>query len=165
MDCVKARTLLSEHIDGLVDREARAALVDHLGSCADCAQELNALLRVSSALKSAPRFNAPSGFSSRVMKKIRTEENAPAEGPGLFGWLWSMPMHLKLAEAAAVILVTVMGVYSAGFISGRLLNGNGVSEQGEGNLLALASLDELDTVPPGSMGDMYLSIKENGNEQ
>lgn len=165
MDCVRARKLLSEHVDGLLDREAGAALVDHLGSCADCAQELNALLRVRSALKSAPGFKAPAGFSSRVMERIRTGENAPAAGPGLFGWLWSMPMHLKLAEAAAVIVVTAMGVYSAGFLSARLLNVNGAGEQGEGNLLALASLDELDTVPPGSMGDMYLSIKENGNEQ
>lgn len=165
MDCVTAKTLLDEHIDGLLDREARSALVDHLRSCAECEAEMNRLLRVRSALKSAPRFKAPAGFSSRVIEKIRMGGDASVKEPGLFGWLWSMPAHLKLAEAAAIIMVTVMGVYSAEFLSSRLLNGNGASEQGEASLLALASLDELDTVPPGSMGDMYLSIKENGNEQ
>src|SRR3972149_478045 len=50
--------------------------------------------------------------------------------------------------------------FSAGFLSERIAAG-----QTTENYTELASLEELDTVPPGSMGDMYLSIKENGNEQ
>lgn len=164
MDCTGTKKLLNEYLDKALTDEPMALVREHLGSCASCERDFRELLRARSALKSAPRFDAPAGFSSRVMKKIRLEEDACAEEPGLFRWLWSMPMHLKLAEAAAIVILIATGVYSTGFLSGKLLDGDTISEQGEG-LLELALLEELDTVPPGSMGDMFLSIKENGNER
>jgi anti-sigma factor RsiW len=101
MDCTGTKKLLNEYLDKALTDESKALVCEHLGSCASCEGEFRELLRVRSALKSAPRFDAPAGFSSRVMKKIRLEETPSAEEPGLFRWLWSMPMHLKLASGAS----------------------------------------------------------------
>ena len=114
------------------------------------------------ALKSALRYEAPAGFSSRVMEKVRLEKK-PFREPGLFRWLWSMPAHLKVAEAAAAVLVVAIGVYSAGFLTDSLQDS--ANEQAEAGYIEIASLEEIETVPPGSLGDVYLSVKENGNEQ
>jgi len=158
MDCKRAKAILEDGIEGLPEGE-QSAFQGHLKSCDACARLFKRHERIREALRSAPRHKAPAGFSSRVMARIRTEGEAAGE-PGFFRWLMSMPLHIKAAEAAAAVLAVSIGVWSAGFLSERI----GAGQTTE-NYTELASLEELDTVPPGSMGDMYLSIKENGNEQ
>lgn len=157
MDCKKTKALIDEYSRGCQLEEA-GVIEAHLASCESCARELREHSEMTLALAHAPRYKAPAGFSSRVMERIGNEETA--KEPGLFRWLWSMPAYLKAAEAAAAVLVVAMGVLSAGLISGSLGGGQAAEAYTE-----LASLEELEMVPPGSMGDMYLSMKENGNEQ
>lgn len=109
---------------------------------------------------SAPRFSAPEGFTLRVMKEVRAIESEP----GFFGWLWAMPAHLKFLEAAALAAVVFMGVYSAGIISDRMMGQPPLAENGDASLVASVSVEYFDPVPPESMADMYLSVRENGNE-
>lgn len=158
MDCKRAKALIEEGTGGPPGSE-RGALREHLKACEGCARESRELSETRSLLSAAPRYKAPAGFSARVMERIRLEDEAARE-PGFFRWLMSMPLHIKAAEAAAAVLAISIGVWSAGFLSERI----GAGQTAE-NYTELASLEELDTVPPGSMGDMYLSIKENGNEQ
>lgn len=159
MDCDKARGLFNGRIDGLLTEAEREALETHSASCVRCARELGGLVEASRAARSAVRFRAPEGFSSRVMAGIRA-----AEEPGFFKWLFDMPVHLKIAQAAAFAVAVAMGIYSAGLISDRLVNGTEVAENADASLVASVSIEYLDPVPPESMGDMYLASEENGNE-
>ncbi|MDP2689156.1 MAG: hypothetical protein Q8P48_03475 [Deltaproteobacteria bacterium] len=159
MDCDKAKELFTERIDDLLAGDAREALEGHLVCCESCARHFKGLIEAHAAAKSAPRFRAPEGFASRVMEEIR-----PLEEPGFLIWFWSMPSYLKLAQAAAAAAVVLVGVYSAGFLSEKLIAG-GVAENGETSLVASVSTDYLEPVPPESMGEMYLSTEENGNEK
>jgi anti-sigma factor RsiW len=161
MDCTKARELFAEHIDGELKGSAKDALESHLVSCANCAGVFKGLVEAASAARSAPRFRAPEGFALRVMDEIRSlDEETP-----FLSWLWSMPPYLKLAQAAAAAAVVFIGVYSAGFLSGKLNAPPVAGSNGEASLVASVSAEYLDPVPPDSMGEMYLSIEENGNEQ
>lgn len=160
MNCQKARELFAGHADGLLSEKEKQALEGHLRSCQRCSRELDAQLSARLLARSAPRFHAPEGFTLRVMKEIRAIECEP----GLLSWLWSMPAHLKLLEAAALAAVVFMGVYSAGFLSDRIMGRSPLAENGDASLVASVSMEYLDPVPPESMADMYLSVKENGNE-
>lgn len=158
MNCDKAKGLLNEHIDGLLDEAEKAALHGHAAVCEKCAKELDGLVKAHEAAKYAPRFSAPRGFAARVMAEInRTEKE-----PGFFKWLSDMPTRFKVAQAAALVVASVMGVYSAGLLSDSLTNGNGPAENSDSNLVASVSIEYLDPVPPESMADMYLSEQENG---
>lgn len=157
MDCSE-RELLAEYVDGFLGGEEKEALEGHLKLCLRCAAEAEGQRQVRLLAASAPRFSAPRGFSKRVMAEISAAEN---EG-GLFGWLWAMPAHLKLIEAAAVAAVVFIGVYSAGFLSERITGAP--ARNGETSLVASLSVEYLDPVPPESMADVYLTAAENGNE-
>jgi len=152
--------LFAGHVDGVLGESEKEALKIHLGSCRKCAEEIKAQRYASALARSAPRFAAPKGFSARVMREIRELDGAP----GLFGWLWALPPHLKMLEAAAIAAVIFMGVHSAGFLSERIAGGQSMAGGAEPSLVASVSAEYLDPVPPESMADMYLSAGENGNE-
>lgn len=159
MNCGESRELLAEYVDGLIGVNEKEALEAHLSLCQLCSAEVDGQRRTRAFLRSARRFSAPTGFSGSVMAEIRTAE----KDGGLFGWLWSMPPHLKLIEAAAVAAVVFIGVYSAGFLSERI-TGAPAALNGEAGLVASVSVEYLDPVPPESMADVYLAASENGNE-
>ncbi|WKZ33912.1 MAG: zf-HC2 domain-containing protein [Thermodesulfobacteriota bacterium] len=167
MDCKSAKDLLSEHLDGLAGDGVRKGLVEHLGSCPGCAEEARVHAAVRDALRSAPRFSAPPGFASGVMERIR-DEGLDAGNEGAFGWFRAMPLRLKFAEAAAAAFVMALGIYSAGVLSDNLFSSgaeNAALEQSYSSLVASVQPEDLGPVPPESLGDIYLSIKENGNGQ
>lgn len=79
-----------------------------------------------------------------------------------------MPLRLKFAEAAAAAFVMALGIYSAGVLSDNLFSSgaeNAALEQSYSSLVASVQPEDLGPVPPESLGDIYLSIKENGNGQ
>ena len=160
MNCENARELFAGHVDNLLYESEKEALEGHLKSCQRCSGEIEAQQSAALLARSAPRFRAPEGFTLSVMKEIRAIENEQS----LFSWLWTMPAHLKLLEAAALMAVVFMGVYSAGFLSCQIMGGNGLAENGDASLVASVSMEYLDPVTPESMTDMYLSARENGNE-
>lgn len=160
MDCQRARELFTEQIDGLLTGGDKGGLEGHLASCASCAGLFGGLIEARDAARAARRFTAPEGFAFSVMEEIRPLD----DDTGLLSWLWSMPPYLKLAQAAAAAAVVLMGVYSAGFLSGKII-GAGFAGNGDASLVASVSAEYLDPVPPDSMGEIYLSIEENGNEK
>jgi|GEM_PF-1918499 anti-sigma factor RsiW len=167
MDCNRARDILSEHIDGLLAGEEKNRLLAHLGECAVCAEEARLLASVRDAVRTAPRFRAPEGFAAGVMEKARAGEPVPA-GEGAFGWFRAMPLRLKFAEAAAAAFVMALGIYSAGVLSDNLFTDgaeNAAPEQPDSSLMASVHPEDLGPVPPESLGDIYLSVKETGNGQ
>lgn len=167
MDCDKAKNLLSDHIGGLTVEDEKKALMAHLGSCAACAGEARLASALKEALRGAPRFAAPEGFASRVMEGVRAE-GLDTRKDGAFGWFRAMPLRLKFAEAAAAAFVMALGVYSAGVLSDNFLSAradNAALDQADFSLVASVQPEDLGPVPPESLGDIYLSVKENGNGQ
>ncbi|MBW7956754.1 MAG: zf-HC2 domain-containing protein [Deltaproteobacteria bacterium] len=167
MDCEKAQYLLSGYADGLIGEDDRKGLVAHLGSCSGCAGEARFLIALKDAFRSAPKYSAPGGFASGVMERIR-DEGLDIRGEGAFGWFRAMPLRLKFAEAAAAAFVMALGIYSAGVLSDNLFSSgaeNAALEQSDPSLVASVQPEDLGPVPPVSLGDIYLSIKENGNGQ
>lgn len=152
--------MFAGHVDGVLGESEKEALKAHLDSCRSCAAAVEGQRHASVLARSAPRFAAPKGFSTRLMREIRELDGAP----GLFGWLWAMPPHMKLLEAAAIALVVFMGVHSVGFLSERISGGQSMAVNGEASLVASMSAEYLDPVPPESLADMYLTAGENGNE-
>lgn len=169
MRCKRARSLLSELIDGTLTREVRKRLEVHLKGCTGCEEEHRELLGVHHTIRAAHRFSAPQGFAARVI------ENLPAgdvtgdalAGTSLLYRLWtSGSRFLQLAEAAAVVLAVIAGVIFGGFLSDKLFT---VSESAtlEAGLetAALSHLDYLDPVPPESIAVAYFAMQEGRNER
>ena len=66
MNCDAVRDLLDEYLDGELATADRAAVEEHLGSCASCRAEWEALRRTAELVASLPRVDAPQGLADGV---------------------------------------------------------------------------------------------------
>jgi len=100
MKCNEAIERFSEYLDGALPQGERAAVEAHVGRCAACRAELDALRRTVQAAAGLPHRRAPAGFASRVMSRIEAGETA-GQAPGRrIITLWP-----RLAAVAALLLV------------------------------------------------------------
>lgn len=170
MRCSRARSLLTALIDGVLNKDTRKHLESHLKACPECRDEFRELLHVHETMKAAYKFNAPEGFEGRVMAKLHAGKVTGDTFAGTRLLLWLLgggSKSLKLAEAAAVILVILTGVVFGGFLSEKLFTGKNVltAEAGPDYLFSLTSLRYLDPAPPDSIAGVYLAMKEGGDER
>ena len=77
MKCDHVRQILDEHGEGLLLPLDRAAVVEHLRSCAACSREQASLLALSRALDTLPEPKVPSAFAQSIMQGL--PEMLPAE--------------------------------------------------------------------------------------
>jgi anti-sigma factor RsiW len=66
--------LISAYLDGELSRGEIGTLIDHLSSCGRCAEELEAMQRVRSAVRSLPMVELPTGLipeADRVVVPLR----------------------------------------------------------------------------------------------
>jgi hypothetical protein len=107
MRCDQVQERLSEYLEDLLDAESRTSVHDHLSSCPHCQAEAQALSQMRQAVADLPVIEPPSGFSQRVMSRIREE----AEGPSLWRRLF-VPFRIKIPiHAMAILLVGGLAVY------------------------------------------------------
>jgi len=124
---------LHDLVDGLVPEAERAALDDHLRSCAMCRDELARLRELVRALGALPRDAvAPTGLWAGI--EARIEGTAPAGDasgatvlpfPGARDARWRVSLTLPQLAAAA----TVVALVSAGVVWGAL-SGRGTTSEG-----------------------------------
>ncbi len=177
MECDKARVLIDEYADAFTDKRTAVELEAHFASCPGCASALGETRALIRAVGSARRFRAPEGFAERVMERLpkeRRDLSGANAWDRFFDWLWdSIPVPLKVAEAAVMVVVAAAGIYSAGFIAGKLTASPVatassapaiINDAGANGVFATAALEYLDPVPPGSIGETYLALNESGNE-
>jgi anti-sigma factor RsiW len=81
MNCTKATSLLSLHLDGALEIQQRRAIDDHLGHCADCQQEFSSLKQTRKMLALVGRKPAPENLALRVRLAISREASAVRIGP------------------------------------------------------------------------------------
>ena len=110
MQCSDARPRLEAHLDNELDEAERAALDDHIASCADCAPEALALERLRDDIRtSASAYRAPAALRSQIRAALRRDASgapAIARGPG---WL---------AVAASIMIAVALGSGGTWLISG-----------------------------------------------
>jgi hypothetical protein len=106
MDCKAFGRLHSGFLDDTLPGVQRAAMREHLSSCARCARKDAEVRRALLVLKNLPPIEVSEGFQDRLRVRLALESTAPARQPtkvtpevGLMKW-----------AAAAALLVAVVGV-------------------------------------------------------
>lgn len=109
MDCRRAEELLSDHLEGTLDRLLAADLEVHLARCQSCRELRAALALVVDALQSFPAMDPASDLAERAATSaLRARRSRPVG----FGGAVSVPAWLQ-ATAAALALLTTGGVLYA----------------------------------------------------
>jgi hypothetical protein len=110
MDCSDIKVLLSEYIDGTLDRETKDRVEQHVASCADCREELASLKALVHELGSLEPVQPPEDFLAQVHKRL----DKPSRFSKLFGTLF-LPFRIKwplqVAGAAAMAILVLSLVY------------------------------------------------------
>lgn len=114
MNCKKAkRLILTDYLDGEMDRNGKAAFEKHLEGCQKCREFSVTAKKVGNELfLGADRAGVPEYLWRRVRETILTEENDRKNyAPGFFGRLRAILYIPKpvLAVAAAIILFIAIG--------------------------------------------------------
>lgn len=146
MKCSEAERNLSPYLDGELEAKDRTRLEDHLVRCRQCVAALERMRTLSGLFAQAERFRAPETLSAKVMEEIKSESSG-----GFAFW----PVFSKFAGVAAMLLAITGGVISGGV----LFNPSSTHRKGFAVSSAL-SLDNLDVLPPDSLGRAYLAMAE-----
>jgi len=103
--CTDTRALLAELALGIADGEQRATALEHLGTCADCRRELEALAAIADDLLGlAPEREPPVGFEARALDRLRIRERPRSFGRRL-SRLSLVGTAVGAAAATAIALV------------------------------------------------------------
>ncbi|HRY12492.1 MAG TPA: zf-HC2 domain-containing protein [Syntrophomonadaceae bacterium] len=109
MDCRKIEQLISPYVDGELTRAETDMVRAHLSACADCQQEYEDFVLISSVMKSVSHevVPAPTGFSTAVMKRIQEEEEKVLPLTRKTSW-WGRNWKQTVAgiAAAAVLMMS-----------------------------------------------------------
>jgi anti-sigma factor RsiW len=98
MKCEEVRELLEALHDNELVPETRAAVVEHVQVCPDCARALRGLEVLRPAIARAGRFAAPAELRARIVRTLRHRDAAFARG-----WRWRTLSALAASHAAALI--------------------------------------------------------------
>ncbi len=169
MQCKKARSLLTEFIDESITFDIRQSLNAHLEACNECKDELRRHMITQKALKTAYKFNAPLGFSARVMRRLPAER---VKDDIFTGSWFSFTFHgagakfAQLAGAAVIVLAIAAGIIFGGILSDKLIDLRAaiVSDTNQ-EAPALSYLEYLDPAPPESLAVAYLAMENGENER
>ena len=148
MRCSKTKKLISPYLDGELRREDVTALEFHVKKCHECRKRLAELSELHKMFSGVQRYQAPYGFTSKVMANLTSEK------PG------KMPLIAGFARALAFCLVIAAGIVPGNLIGKRLL----ARRNGAERMASSFSLHSFDPAPPGSVGGAYLAMTEGNHE-
>ncbi len=150
MSCPKS-ILISAYLDEELQGSDRAALEAHVQGCAECGAALQDMRSLHAAFANAERYQAPYGFATRVTARAAGLEKKKTP--------WHVPLIMRFAEAAVLLVVITVGI-----LAGRVMT-KGSSATNTPTVASSLSLDVFDATPPGSMGGAYLVMTEAENEK
>lgn len=128
LDCAGVAELLSDDLEGTLDRAAAADVASHLAGCAECRALRLAMADVTSLLR-APAIEPATDLADRVARaswvaartpivraqRKRAWANAAATWAG---WLTEVPFAVQAVAAALALVVTAGLVMAAGSAPG-----------------------------------------------
>jgi anti-sigma factor RsiW len=153
MKCKSASRLISQYIDDELGQDEKEAFLLHIEGCLSCKERLDELRSVHQMFASGERFSAPYGFATRVLATIQEEKSARAHS--VF-----MRFLLRGAEVAFALVIMSIGV-----ISGSQMAAHRSPATEQATVQETFSLDLFQANPPGSIGALYASMMEGGDER
>lgn len=150
MKCSKARRLISPYIDSELSSGDRNKLEDHMKVCKICRNMVKETQALHQVFVNTEKFEAPYGFRARVMANVKTAKP---------GWFPRIPIPIRLAEGAVILLLIAIGIITGSFLV------KGFLPQRMGNELASLHLEVFDSAPPGTLGSAYLAMTGERNEK
>jgi hypothetical protein len=107
MTCDETRDTLSAYLDEALTADERSLVDAHLGGCAECRRELEALRATVALLQRVEPARAPVGFVDRVVAAARPRPWYRRAADAVL-----LPLSVKLPlEATAVVMVGLLAVY------------------------------------------------------
>ena len=110
MECSRAKELLSDYLDGIMDTPSAKALEAHLVGCNGCRQELDALKALISELNRMEPVRAPDDFLDQIHERLKPRRRFDKIIKKLF-----FPPRIKISlelATAAVMAVLIFAVIS-----------------------------------------------------
>ncbi len=129
MKCYRIKRLLSEYIDGTLDKKTATVVEGHLESCRDCRREYITLHNLIEDLRSMELLEAPTDFLKKVHERIATSSRAKKSLQSLFfPWPgWVSKGLIATAAAAALALIIFNSVHYKGRITQQPFTSGGES--------------------------------------
>jgi hypothetical protein len=111
MECSQIRELLSEYMDGMLDKETADLVEKHLETCKDCREELASLRAISEELSSLEAVEAPADFLNKVHERIEQRSLVSRVIRSIFvPTRLKIPFQLATAAAMAVLVFSLFNV-------------------------------------------------------
>ena len=166
MRCKKAQRSLEAYLGGELTEKERARIERHVASCAECARALDHARQLRKTLGENMTPPLPGGFHAQVMARAREHAGERRWSERIlspFGWGPAMPVGLRAAAAAAVIVA--LGI---GMLIGRDMwrieqpQEPRPAQVAEADPVRLYRIDYLAEAPEGSMAGAYVSLVSTG---
>ncbi|PXF54735.1 MAG: hypothetical protein C4B58_15645 [Deltaproteobacteria bacterium] len=111
MDCSKIKELLSEYIDGTLDRRTKALIEEHLLTCRGCKEELDSLEALLKELRSLDAVDAPDDFLEKFHERMEPSPWFRRIMRILFvPWRIKIPLELTGAVATVLLIVSIIHI-------------------------------------------------------
>jgi hypothetical protein len=111
MECLRAKELLSEYLDGVLDTQSAAQLEMHLSRCTGCRQQLDALKALVSELNRLEPVKSPHDFLDQIHERLEPRSWFDTIVRKLFFPLRiKIPLELATAAVMAVLIIGVIGI-------------------------------------------------------
>ncbi len=149
MNCSQIRKMISPYVDDELRPADRKILLSHAEECDLCRQELTDAERVHHLFIRAERYEAPYGFTQRVIARVA---EADSHLPWLVRASRAEPFFAYAAKATFALIVVAVGI-----ISGRALVADRTVER-QAAVQDSFSLDLFQATPPGSITGIYASL-------
>lgn len=109
MNCTKATSLLSLHLDGALEIKQSRAVDDHLSSCSNCRLEFSTLKQTQNMLSVVGRKQAPSDLALKIRVAISREASAVRVSPfEKLRFRWETAMNAFMVPATAGLLSAIV---------------------------------------------------------
>ena len=166
MRCTKAQQRLEAYLGGEMEDRERTRLERHFASCTKCDRALERARQMRAVLRREMAPPVPDGFHARLMARAREHAGRRRWSERIlrpFGWRPAMPVGLRAAAAAGVIVALGLGM-----LIGRDMWHAGEpweasqAQVAEADPVRLYRLDYLGDTPEGSMTGAYVSLVSTG---
>lgn len=109
MNCTKATSLLSLHLDGALELRQSRAVDDHLSSCSKCRSEYSSLKQTQNILAVVGRKQAPSDLALKIRVAISREASAVRVRPfEMLRFRFETAMNAFMVPATAGLLSAIV---------------------------------------------------------
>jgi hypothetical protein len=111
MECLRAKGLLTDYLDGILDSRSATQLEMHLSGCTGCRQQHDALKALVSELNRLEPVKSPPDFLDQIHERLESSSWRDTIVKKLFFPLRiKLPLELATATVMAVLIIGLIGI-------------------------------------------------------